>query len=398
MSKFNRRSFLKAVGIGAGAAVGTRLAGPGFMPDALAQNSGAGKPAFLFVYLGGGYNALFGSARSFLGNTFGVTNGNTAQVPGGPLVDASFNRLPAAAFQKISTAQINHRSSDHGGAQRGGMAEGGGAGFAVQLASAMGGDGTIKCATVGGGNVNGHGGTMNGVSNQVVGDMRSTIDALKGNDTLPDRAISGKALEQSQAMSAGRLTASPKALTHLKDGYDTIRATLAKAPAPYDYAAIPAGYGLNGTAVNNFNSKIAAAELMIRAGSNVVFAIDGGWDTHGDRDGSNVRNMMNQRIIPPLITFFNRMWVNNTEGVARNVNVVIMGDFSRSLPGSDHATGCAATIIGANVKVGGFQQVTGNVGFDPNRPSGRGFFALLAALAKVPGTPFGANAHTDLVV
>jgi len=399
MSKFNRRSFLKAVGIGAGAAVGTRLAGPGFLPEAMAQNSGTGKPAILIVYLGGGYNALFSSAASFMNTAFGVTAGNTAQVPGGgPLVDASFQRLPAAAFAKISTVQINHRSSDHGGGQRGGMSEGGPVGFGVQLAAAMGGDGTIKCATVGGGNVNGHTGTMNGISVQNVGDMRSTIDALKGNDTLPDRAISGKALEQAQAMSASRLTASPKGLTHLKDGYDTIRATLAKAPAPYDYAAIPGGYQLNGTAVNNFTSKIAAAELMIRAGSNVVMAVDGGWDTHGDRDGSNVRNMMNQRIIPPLITFFNRMWVNNNEGVARNVNVVIMGDFSRSLPGSDHATGCAATIIGANVNVTGFQRVTNNVGFDPNRPSGRGFFSLLGALAKVQGAPFGANAHPTLAL
>ncbi len=398
MSKFNRRSFLKAVGIGAGAAVGTRLAGPGFMPDAMAQNSGAGKPAVLVIYLGGGYNALFGSAASFMNTAFGVTAGNTAQVPGGPLVDASFNRLPKAAFDKISTVQINHRSSDHGGGQRGGQSEGGPVGFAIQLASSMGGDGTIKMATVGGGNVNGLAGTMNGTSIQNIGDARSTIDALKGNDTLADRAIAAKAIEQSQAMSAGRFAASPKGLTHLKDGYDTVRATLTKTATPYDYAAVLPGYGVTGTAINNFNSKIAAAELMIRAGANVVYAIDGGWDTHGDRDGSNVRNMMNTRIIPPLITFFNRMWVNNTEPVQRNVNVVIMGDFSRSLPGSDHATGCAATIIGANVKVGGFQRVTNNVGFDPNRPSGRGFFSLLGALTKTAGAPFGANAHPDLAV
>ena len=399
MSKLNRRSFLKAVGIGAGAAVGTRLAGPGIMGDALAQNGKDGKAAVLFIYLGGGYNALFGSARSFMGTAFGVTAGNTTQVPGGgPLVDASFGRLPAQALAKISTVQINHRSSDHGGGQRGGMSEGGPVGFAIQLAAAMGGDASIKLATVGGGNVNGLAGTMDGVSVQNIGDVRSTIDALKGNDTLPDRGISGRAIEGSQSMSAGRLASSPKGLQHLKDGYDTVRATLAKSPAAYDYASILPGYGITaGTAVNNFNSKLAAAELMIRAGTNVVFATDGGWDTHGDRDGTNVRNMMNTRIIPPLITFFNRMWVNNTEGVPRNVNVVIMGDFSRSLPGSDHATGCAATIIGSNVKVDGFQQVTANVGFDPNRPSGRGFFSLLAALVKAPGAPFGANAHPTLI-
>ncbi len=399
MSKLNRRSFLQALGIGAGAAVGTRLAGPGLLREANAQNTPNGKGAVLIVYLGGGYNALFGSAASFMNTSFGVTAGNTFQVPGGPLVDASFGRLPGIARDKISTVQINHRSSDHGGGQRGGMSEGGPVGFAVQLAAAMGGDASIKCATVGGGNVNGLAGTQDGVSIQNIGDVRSTIDALKGNDTLADRGISGKALEGAQTMSAGRLASSPKGLTHLKDGYDTVRATLAKAPLPYDYAGILPGYGIaTGTAVNNFMSKIAAAELMIRAGTNVVVATDGGWDTHGDRDGARVRNMMNMNIVPALITFFNRMWVNNTEGVARNVNVVIMGDFSRSLPGSDHATGCAATVIGANVKVNGFQQVTANVGFDPNRPSGRGFFSLLSTLVKAPGTPFGANAHPTLVV
>lgn len=400
MSKLDRRSFLKAVGIGAGAAMGTRLAGPGFMGDAMAQNVGTGKGAVLFIYLGGGYNALFGSPRSFMNTAFGVTAGNTVQVPGGgPLIDASLGRLPAQAIAKTSTVQINHRSSDHAGGQRGGMSEGGPIGFAVQLAAAMGGDASIKLATVGGGNVNGLAGTQDGVSVQNIGDVRSTIDALKGNDTLPDRGISGKAIEGAQTMSAGRLASSPKGLIHLKDGYDTVRTTLAKSPSPYDYASILPGYGItNGTAVNNFTAKIAAAELMIRSGTNVVFATDGGWDSHGDRDGSSVRNMMNTRIIPPLITFFQRMWVNNTEGVPRNVNVVFMGDFSRSLPGSDHATGVAATIIGANVKVDGFQQLTANVGFDANRPSGRGFFSLLSALVKAPGAPFGANAHPALAI
>ena len=63
-----------------------------------------------------------------------------------------------------------------------------------------------------------------------------------------------------------------------------------------------------------------------------------------------------------------------------------------------HATGCAATVIGANVKVGGFQQVTANVGFDPNIPSGRGFWSLISSLVNAPGNPFGANAHPGLKV
>ena len=398
MSKLNRRSFLKAVGIGAGAAVGTRLAGPGFMGDAAAQMAD-GSPHLLLIHLQGGYNALFGSADSFMGGTFaGVTAGNVFQVPnGGPVVDASLGRLPPMARNKIVSVGVFHRQSAHGAAQAGGITEGG-ACFPVQLAAAMGGQASIKCATVGGGSIQGMTGTAGNVSIQNIADVRSTIAALQGNDTLPDRAISGRALEGSQAMSAGRLADSPKGLEHLKDGYDTVTATLKKAPAPYAFDRILPAYGVNGTAVSGFAAKIAAAELMIRSGTNVVMALDGGWDSHGDRQGTNVRNMMNTRIIPPLITFFDRLWVNNTEGVPRNVVVCSMGDFARSAPGSDHANGVCATVIGTRTKPGTTGKVTNTVGFNPNLPSGKGLYQMLAAALKVQNSPFGANtAHAALI-
>jgi hypothetical protein len=84
---------------------------------------------------------------------------------------------------------------------------------------------------------------------------------------------------------------------------------------------------------------MAAAELMIRSGTNFVFAQDNGWDTHGDTSGNNVRNMVTQRIAPGLRTFLTRM----VEGAAaeRNVVVASFGDFHRSLPGSDHQANLA---------------------------------------------------------
>ncbi len=398
MSNLNRRSFLKALGIGAGAAVGTRLAGPGFLGDAAAQ-SADGLPHLLLIHLQGGYNALFGSADSFMGSTFaGVTANNVLRIPnGGPVVDGTFSKLPKMATDKMVSVGVYHRQSAHGAAQAGGITEGG-ACFPVQLAAAMGGQGSIKCATVGGGAIQGMGGTVGAVSIQNIADVRSTIAALQGNDTLPDRGISGRALEQSQAMSADRLGQSPKGLEHLKDGYDTVTATLKKAPAPYAFDRILPAYGVNGTAVNGFAAKIAAAELMIRSGTNVVMALDGGWDSHGDRAGTNVRNMMASRIIPPLATFFDRLWVNNTEGVQRNVVVCIMGDFARSAPGSDHANGTVATVIGQRTKPGTTGKVTATVGFNPNLPSGKGLYQMLAAALKVQSSPFGANtAHAALV-
>ena len=50
MSKFNRRSFLKAVGVGAGAAMGARMA-PGLLGEAQAANTPTGKGAVLVLTL-----------------------------------------------------------------------------------------------------------------------------------------------------------------------------------------------------------------------------------------------------------------------------------------------------------------------------------------------------------
>ncbi|MBK7857103.1 MAG: hypothetical protein IPJ65_00505 [Archangiaceae bacterium] len=47
------------------------------------------------------------------------------------------------------------------------------------------------------------------------------------------------------------------------------------------------------TSVNNFRTQMVAADLMVMAGANVIFAADGGWDTHGDTNGNTVRSMMN---------------------------------------------------------------------------------------------------------
>jgi uncharacterized protein (DUF1501 family) len=142
----------------------------------------------------------------------------------------------------------------------------------------------------------------------------------------------------------------------------------------------------------NMAAPMAAAELMVHAGSNVITIENGGWDTHGDRDGSTVRNMMNQRIYAGVRTFINRMMVQKLAGPEVNVTLVIGGDFSRSLPGSDHATVLSATVIGNSIKAGTTGAVTPQVGLQAGTGGWTSMWSLLADIAKLPTNPFGTNA------
>jgi hypothetical protein len=82
----------------------------------------------------------------------------------------------------------------------------------------------------------------------------------------------------------------------------------------------------------------------------------------------------------------------------RNVNVVILGDFARSLPGSDHAAGVSATVIGRNVRVGTTGRFDADVRLAAGTPQAPGLWALLARLVNLPFQPFGTNPHTGLVL
>jgi hypothetical protein len=82
-----------------------------------------------------------------------------------------------------------------------------------------------------------------------------------------------------------------------------------------------------------------------------------------------------------------------------NVTVVIFGDFARSLPGSDHASVTAATVIGPNVKLGTTGKVDANVGLPGGTPGVNGLWGYVAAVAKAPAPVvqgFGGNPHTAI--
>lgn len=393
--RFSRRSWLKGV---AGVAGGLAATQAGLIPSkAFAQE--AEKSALLVVFLNGGYNSVFCSADSYAGaGTFGVTAGNQKSLGNGLVVDGpTYGTLPQFALEHMSTVGVRHGLTAHDAAQTADFYDGR-SHYAIKLAAEMGGDGAIKCVQLGNRNVPGNKPVEAGVSMQTITDMKTTIAALGGStdNTIPDRAIAEKAIAASQFMSAQTLVTSPVMTKELGEGYNAAVETLKKPVKTFNYGALATAYGMQqtATAVNNFTSQIAAAELMFEAGANVAVAVDGGWDTHGDRDGTNVRNMMNQRILPPLKTFINR----NMNQAGKNYVVMIFGDFARSLPGSDHAAALSATVIGKYVKVGTTGKMSANVQLPAGTPSVPGLWAYLGKVLNIRNQPFGTNPHNGLVL
>ena len=409
-SSFSRRGFLKGLAVAGGLAAGTRLAGGSWLPEASAAPE---RSALLCVFLEGGYNALFCSAGSFTGSgAFGCAAGNVSNLGSGLIVDkASLGSVNAFSKAHMASIGIRHGISAHAPARLTSWTTNGSRNYAVALAAAMGGSAPIKAAMVGDGILNvPNAPAEGGVSFQKISDMESTIRALGGgapDPRVPDRQIAAAVLERTKRMSQARLDQNKVQLASLNDGYDTAIDTLKKPVQAFDFNALAAAYGhpASSTAIDNtgggpgvagtnaggngFRSKMVAAELMINAGSNVVVVKDARWDTHSDNSGAQVRGAMNARIMPPLKVFLDRM-MNRTD---LNVVVALFGDFSRSLPGSDHQPNLTATVIGKYVKQGTTGKVDANVGLAAGTPSIPQFWAYLAAVTKTPGTPFGANPH-----
>lgn len=398
MKGFSRRGFLKAVGVGAGALVGTRLAGSSLL--GVARAATPEPTSVVVVYLDGGINAIFTGADAFTNTAFGVTANNVTNMGGVIIDNALANAIPQNVRNKVASVGIRHGISDHGNAQRS-LFMSGNQSAPLMLASSIGGQGAIKAAVVGDGSLpNGNRpAPVGGVSLQPINDMRATIEAIAGAQNAPnlaDRAGMAKGLLAAQAMSKTTMTRHPVSLASVDQGLTSAIATVQKPVQPFSAAEFNQAYGLNGTAVNNFASKMAAAELMVRSGANFVIAQDGGWDTHGDSSGNNVRNMVTNRIANPLRTFLTRM-VDGQSLTERNVVVAIFGDFHRSLPGSDHQANLSALLIGKTLKNATTGKTDARVGLAPNTPSIPGLWQVLGAAAKVDVNPFGANPHAVLV-
>jgi hypothetical protein len=197
-------------------------------------------------------------------------------------------------------------------------------------------------------------------------------------------------------MSKAAVEKSPRSLVSVGDGFGSAIETLKKPVIPFNPAEFSAAYGLNGTAIMQstaderaMRSQLAAAELMIRSGTNVCVISNGGggtWDSHGDTDGARVRRVFNARIATALQIFLNRVVLGTI--AERNVMVALFGDFHRSRNGSDHQSNLAALVIGKNFKNGTTGKTAPNVSLPDGTPGIEGFWSCLAGAAKVDKNPF----------
>lgn len=400
----SRRGFLRGAALAAGALAAPRLVGQPLLGRAHAA-PGTEPPALFILNLIGGYNALFPSAGSFLGSgAFGVADGNVRRLGNGVIVDRpTLGSLPDIALEHMASIGVNHGLSSHPAAQEAMILEGQTSRL-IKMSAALGGTGALRCVSIGTGRrpIGTHR-EMNNISLQQVRDLSTTIAALGGTTSAnaPERGIAAEGILAAQAMSRSTLAANAASARSLAEGYPVAAAQLQQTGVALDYEALAAEYGVrpgtNGslpTEARNTTMQIMGAELMIRAGANVVIATQAGWDTHDDRDGSVVRNkMIGDGTIAALRVFTRRMLALTD----RNVVTVIMGDFSRSLPGSDHQANLTATVIGKYVKLGSTGRVNANVGLPAGTPGIQQFWAYLAAVLGAKDRPFGANPH-DLVL
>ncbi|MBX3226089.1 MAG: DUF1501 domain-containing protein [Labilithrix sp.] len=390
MMKLSRRGLLSGFGAIAGASwIGRAHA------DATA------KSAVVSIFFEGGFNAIFSSADSFAAKgSFGVTASNVKDVGNGLVVDAStIGTLGDWALGHMAAIGNRHGATDHLSAVRNNFTDGAQS-YAVQLAAAMGGEASFKAVALGGLPFAGPSPSTKGVSLQLLRSMEDVSRALglgAADPARPARSASGAALERSRQMSAPQLMKNPKSLSFARDAYATCVSSLAKPPLTLDAGKIAQTYGArSGGSLDGLAAKLAAAEMMLRSGTNVVTMSDLGWDTHGDGRGATVRRRMSAEVIPALKTFLARL--RSEPELARiNVSVILHGDFARSLPSSDHAPALSALVIGPNVKVGTTGRVTDTVSLKPGTGASREMWSYLAALSKVTDNPFGANPHAAVV-
>ncbi len=395
MFGFSRRRLLQGTAAVAGAYAASKVVGGSLIGNAHAQFAG-NKQALVIVNLLGGYNSIFTGADAFLGSgAYSVTSSNIQDLGNGLFVDKeTFGTLPAPALAGMATVGVRHGINSHETSQVQ-LLQHSNQSAILSLADAMGGDASIKAAYFG--NVPGTHAPVGSASLQRIADMGSTIAALGGltNPTMPDREIAAKGMGAARAMSSRELKANPASLSTVDQGYPAAIDTLNQPVKVFNFAEAAQAYGLNAnaTGVGNFTSQMLAAELMVHAGTNVIVARDNGWDTHGDRSAATVRQMMKQKILPGLRTFLNRMW--NAEGF--DVTVLIMGEFARSLPGSDDQPSVSVTVMGKRVKVGTTGKTDANVRLAAGTPTIPGLWAYLAEVTGVQGRPFGENPHAAIV-
>ena len=177
----SRRGFLKRLAIGAGALGVSRLPGINLVGNAQAAG-GTEAPALFILNLVGGYNALFGSANSFVGsNAFGCTSTNVLKVGASDLVvdKRTLGSLSPTTLNMMASIGVNHGITSHPTARMAHMFDGDNSRL-IKMSSALGGTAAVRCVTMGSLMPVGTHRAVGDVSLQQVRDLSTTIAVLGG--------------------------------------------------------------------------------------------------------------------------------------------------------------------------------------------------------------------------
>jgi hypothetical protein len=312
----------------------------------------AERPTLVVLWLNGGPAGLFNSANSFLRTGgFGVTERNISDLGNGLFVDAgSFGALPAVARSHMASINFRHSVIRPHDLARSAVLENGKRSQLLRMAAALTTVAPNACAIVN------DLGIPKGVSAGPPAESGITFDFIYDFET-----IGGKELAE-------------------------VRTTY--------------GVASDVEFIRDQASTFAAVEALIHTGAAIIFAQpaytgqpDRQFDTHRDTNGAVARKIM-EPITPMLATFLDRvMGLPN-----RNVVTMLVGEWSRTQPESDHAPGGTATVIGKYVKTGtaGPQNSDGTP--LANAPLPEALWAYTAAALRLPRTPFGRNPNPELVV
>jgi hypothetical protein len=406
-NNMTRRNVLQAIGGITGALAGTRITGPSLYGVANAQAKAPA--AVVWIHPQGGWSLMHSCAQTFVDKRFDITANNITDFGNGVVLDNEMAAIVPSNLRKyVACIGIDGQPKDpHFEAEKLLFFQNGKC-TPLVLANAMGGSGAIKAAIVGRMGFEKNTltiGPEGGTSFQPISDLGATIKTISGSgEKAPasneaDRPGIALGLTAAAQMSTFATARHPQSLASITNAFPGAIATAKQPVQSFNVAEFNAAYSLGGKTDigDNFPAKMAAAELMVRSGTNMVVAqVAAGtysFDAHTSPDGKECRNAVKQHLAAGLKAFLGRVFADTWNGP--DVIVVIMAEFSHVPDGgaTDHATVVSPLVISKRCKNGstGVTDVNGKL-LVGNRNT-LNFWQYIAALAGVPSSTIGPNLH-----